>query len=207
MIMKIKWHEDNEAFLLFGAELNKIIAGDWVHIALVRTGAETFKLYLNGVLCDPNDNSGVKTISGLTADTEIDIIGTGWGSGVAYSPWEGYIDDVTLFNDVKTTADIVAIYNTGEAVDLMQRAIYKPDVAGSPYSLGFNGTSTKVTIPAASTDIETLFNGVEKLTIAFWVNTKGNTRSPIFSIRKPTNNYPGSPGTLTVIFDFSINSD
>ena len=24
--MKIKWHEDNEAFLLFGAELNKIIA-------------------------------------------------------------------------------------------------------------------------------------------------------------------------------------
>ena len=26
MIMKIKWHEDSEAFLLFGAELNKVIA-------------------------------------------------------------------------------------------------------------------------------------------------------------------------------------
>ena len=26
MIMKMKWHEDNEAFLLFGAELNKVIA-------------------------------------------------------------------------------------------------------------------------------------------------------------------------------------
>jgi uncharacterized protein YihD (DUF1040 family) len=24
--MKMKWHEDNEAFLLFGAELNKVIA-------------------------------------------------------------------------------------------------------------------------------------------------------------------------------------
>ena len=24
--MKTKWHEDNEAFLLFGAEMNKIIA-------------------------------------------------------------------------------------------------------------------------------------------------------------------------------------
>ena len=129
---------------------NEILAGNWVHVALVRTGTETFKLYINGDLMDPDNNSGVKTMSGLTAATEIDTIGAGWDAyDDPYNEWEGYIDEVAFFNDVKDQTFIQnTLYNSGVApvlsastADLVRYYRFEGnllDINGSNGGTGYN---------------------------------------------------------------------
>ncbi len=93
---------------------------------------------------------------------------------VIYSVAAAYILSVDTWYQVGVTVnlqtDTYIIYRDGINI-----GSYTNDVAGNSMTrilpTVFNGTSTKVTIPTASTDIEDLFNGVDKFTIAFWVKT------------------------------------
>jgi hypothetical protein len=78
------------AYLTILASTNTIPLDQWVHIALVRegTGANQFKLYVNGVLADTDTSTRDLTQSPIR-------IGA---TNTATSPWKGYLDEMRMTN-------------------------------------------------------------------------------------------------------------
>ena len=110
--------------------------GTWTHFAVVRNN-DYFKLYINGQLIDEE-----KTMVGHSgADTVIDRIGAGDRGELVANTYdtEARMDEIAFFNDIKTAADIEAIYNNKVPTDLLTSSIYSLGKSGSPYAIGFNG--------------------------------------------------------------------
>jgi hypothetical protein len=79
--------------------------GEWQHIALTWTNGTAPKLYFNGQLDQPN--AGFAGISGVVTNCPEFIIGRGaWDSPAA---WRGGIDDVRVFDQALSAAEILAI--------------------------------------------------------------------------------------------------
>ena len=181
-------------------------AGDWTHFAVVRNG-DDFKLYIDG---EPID--GTKTMSGHSgADTVINRIGAGDRGEVPPETYdvEGKMDEIAFFNDAKTTADIEEIYNDGVPVDLTGRAVYNTALSGYPYAAGFNGSSSKITVSSSGTDIDDLFNTLNKLTIAFWVKTDNSagSRHAVFGITNASDTHAETGNRQSFNFQLYNNGD
>jgi surface protein len=102
------------AFYL-GSALSDAIIGKWGHIAVVRTEATKFKLYINGVQVDSE-----QTNASMTGVSTIDRIGSGSHPGVY--DIEGLIDDVAFFDAALSAATISDMYNNGVPTDLKNAA-------------------------------------------------------------------------------------
>ena len=93
-----------------------ITTGQWYHIALTNDGS-TAVFYLNG---SPLSTTGVNT-KPLVDLTNGLIIGDGDQRPVGNDPWDGYLDEIGVFNTALTQEQIESIYNattTGKTADL-----------------------------------------------------------------------------------------
>ena len=76
----------------------------WVHAAVTYdSAANTMKLYYNGTLVDTN--TSVSTFT----DTTVQI-----GAFASGNEWEGYLDEVMLFDRVLSNQEILALYSNSE---------------------------------------------------------------------------------------------
>lgn len=98
-------------------------SGGWYHIAMVYDGANLFR-YINGVEdgtdTDPPMTGNVSTQSGTDRDF--------WVGSSANSnrDFDGFIDDVALFDEGLSGADLLAIYNGGLAGQNVAQVIPEP---------------------------------------------------------------------------------
>jgi len=84
----------------------------WYHLAATYDGT-TVKIYLNGSL----DTTGTPSLSSFTY-TATYIGELFWSQTTAARHFEGYIDEVSLFNSALDSANIQAIYNGGSPINL-----------------------------------------------------------------------------------------
>ena len=87
--------------------------GQWHHIAGVRnTSAGLVQLYVDGVL----DTSVTDTTGSYVEVSAVPWnIGNTPGSGPSFSPWNGLIDEVEIFNVALSASEIQSIFNAGSA--------------------------------------------------------------------------------------------
>jgi hypothetical protein len=93
-----------------------ITTGQWYHIAFTNDGS-TAIFYLNG---SPLPTTGVNT-KPLVDLTNGLIIGDGDQRPAGNDPWDGYLDEIGVFNTALTQEQIESIYNattTGKTADL-----------------------------------------------------------------------------------------
>ena len=95
-----------------------ITAGEWFHLAMVFDGsgvdnASKLKLYINGSLQTLSYNGTLPTSTNATQGDF--TIGT--SQGFVYE-WNGYIDEVAIWNKTLTPTEITEIYNSGTPIDL-----------------------------------------------------------------------------------------
>lgn len=82
--------------------------GNWHHFALTRTGT-TLTLYVDGAVAD-------STITGEAIDASTGAAIGAATSGMAYSqPWQGLVDEVSIYNRSISAADVAAIHAAGSA--------------------------------------------------------------------------------------------
>lgn len=93
-----------------------IPVGEWLHTAFViDSAAGEQRLYLNGQLIQTADYEGTLA-PGVATGLGIGVKPNDAGTALATAsegPWNGRIDDVALFNEVKTGDEILAIYQNG----------------------------------------------------------------------------------------------
>ena len=95
---------EGQKLTLYGAVIddNNMVTNQWMHIATSYSKTtQIAKLYVNGVL--------VKTAT----DKDIDIAGTGFGIGynAGDTPFKGTIDEVRIWNVVRTDAEVASDMN------------------------------------------------------------------------------------------------
>lgn len=105
--------------------------GEWYHIAVSYDGTSTGNdpaIYVNGVsksiteddapstTINTADNSGVTTIGNNTFTSVPNLSGL--------YPFEGHIDEVSLWNDDLSSAEVSAIYNSGYSCNLSDHSKY-----------------------------------------------------------------------------------
>jgi len=93
-----------------------ITTGQWYHIALTNDGS-TAVFYLNG---SPLPTTGVNT-KPLVDLTNGLMIGDGDQRPSGNDPWDGYLDEIGVFNTALTQEQVESIYNattTGKTADL-----------------------------------------------------------------------------------------
>tara|TARA_R110000764_G_C10905660_1_gene372037 strand:- start:24 stop:788 length:765 start_codon:yes stop_codon:yes gene_type:complete len=104
-------HEYGSGSNQFGTIDVDLSTGIWYHLAAVRDISEnSWTLYVNGVAKTPYTYTNQATGGDLS---ELQIARA--GTTVSYN---GNIDEISIFNSVKSTADIVSIYNSGTPTDL-----------------------------------------------------------------------------------------
>ncbi len=84
---------------------NAVKPGAWQHVALTWTNGGAPKLYVNGLLDQPN--AGFATASGVLTNCPQFIIGKGaWDSSAS---WSGALDDVRVFDVALSAEEILAL--------------------------------------------------------------------------------------------------
>ena len=85
--------------------------GSWYHLAAVRdTTAKTWTLYVNG------SAKPVFTYTNQATGGTSSVLNIARGGSATY--FNGKIDEISIFNSVKSASDITAIYNSGKPNDL-----------------------------------------------------------------------------------------
>ena len=131
--------------IVFGANLNSssdvnitsntiVNTGNWVHVAVTRQKANgEIKLYINGLL-EATGNATTSSLNSVALVTLGDVIENGFGGG-----YNGAIDELRVWNQVKTQAEISSNMNTvyvGNEDNLVTLLDFNQGVAG--------GTNTTV---------------------------------------------------------------
>jgi hypothetical protein len=114
--LKIRLQSTSATYTIESSGIN---AGEWNHVA-VTFGDDGFKLYVNGTQADSDGyTGGWGTSSGGSGNYEPITIGANaWGSGNLTTsgwsdPFEGKIDEVSIFGSAIGAADIQAMYDAG----------------------------------------------------------------------------------------------
>ena len=106
----------------------------WVHCVMVmkRGSTDTVQWYRNGSVSgaavDISGNAGVDSAIVLTHNT---YLGMSIDSTGIRNPYEGLMSDVAIWNVALSTADVVAMYNSGVPNDLRLAASYDTDRTGN----------------------------------------------------------------------------
>ena len=155
-----------------------LVTGEWQHLALVRDGAASYKLYVNGVL------KGTDTTAGLTVSQAPQEIGRNAPSSTYYAYYKGYIADIRLsenarysgaFTALVTTKDsnhkFLALGGTSDESDCGHTLTFQND--GLPTakfgdgSYYFDGDGDYLDFSASPA----LNFGTDNFTVEFWMNT------------------------------------
>lgn len=127
-----------------------LLNNQWTHVTVTHNGSGTYNFYSNSILTNGADTTGPDTNTSATI-----IIGASIASGVFN--FDGIIDDVKIFNYVRSQSQISWDYNKGAAVlnykfDECQGATaYNTAFAPNSTPPGINGTLT----PGASGNTST----------------------------------------------------
>jgi hypothetical protein len=89
---------------------SSISDGAWYHIVATMTSAGTATVYINGALQALTEPNGAMTGT-MSSNAGIGHIGN---SPALNRPWNGYIDDLRIYNRVLTAADVTMLYNGGQ---------------------------------------------------------------------------------------------
>jgi hypothetical protein len=96
-----------------------IPTNEWIHVAFVLDAAALKNtVYINGAVVASaafSGTLGLGTATGLGVGHKPNNDGTALDAGGGPGPWNGRIDEVGLFNEALTTAQIVQIYENGLA--------------------------------------------------------------------------------------------
>ena len=85
-----------------------VTIGQWQHIVATSDGTTT-KFYVNGVLI----NTASQTRTASTGS-----VGIGWDPSIGTEYWDGLIDDVKLYDYVRSADQVMVDYNAGSAAHL-----------------------------------------------------------------------------------------
>ena len=101
--------EDDSGGKIFATGTKLITAGKWYHVVTVfDTTAKTIKLYVNGSLEATSSVAGDTLSLTLAEDKFIGRDGT-----VGIQGYDGFIDEVMLWQDVKDLSFVVSLYDSG----------------------------------------------------------------------------------------------
>jgi len=147
---------------------NATITDGWNHISLVKTGVNSFSLYIN----DNFDGSFTTNSSGAftsNSNLALGIYYLGLGGGAS-----SYNDQVRIFNKALSSSEVTTLYNetactkaacsgTTNTLDILgdSSCIAAYPLDGSPLDLSgnYNGVQTNVTYPVGNFDLAGSFNG------------------------------------------------
>jgi hypothetical protein len=90
--------------------MSAISNGTWYHLAVVHDGTNNATLYLDG------SSLGTQAVSALPASFG-DVFNLGRWAGNSYY-YNGYADEVSLFDSALSASDITSIYNSGVPADI-----------------------------------------------------------------------------------------
>ena len=85
---------------------------DWIQIVITFSGT-TANVYLNG-----EDISTDTNIDAITDNTEDLWIGDVTGGPQGSTNMNGHMDDIAIWNEALTAAEITALYNSGSPIDV-----------------------------------------------------------------------------------------
>ncbi|MFW6272164.1 MAG: LamG domain-containing protein [bacterium] len=91
--------------------------GQWEHVVVRYEGTgymSDFRLFLNGVEQDGENQGSTTNITGMTNTTENLDVGRIPLSAITF---DGYLDNVVLFNDTLSVSEIQDLYNSGTGKD------------------------------------------------------------------------------------------
>ncbi|MGH1435762.1 MAG: LamG-like jellyroll fold domain-containing protein [Lewinella sp.] len=180
---KLIWTTNNTSGIsdMDAGDGNELVAGQWTHVAMVHNGTED-KIYINGAVV------ATKAVAGdMNATTN--VLGIGYNPIDDANYFTGALDEVMIFGEGLSDAEVTALYNEQSIAPAVENAIvanYSFSAAGfddaygnhaalqdaaiatdrfgyGNSALAFNGTSTEVTAPNSS-----LLNSATT-SIAFWV--------------------------------------
>ncbi len=132
-----------------------VTTGTWYNVVLTRTGT-TCKIYLNGSLDQTATDSNFGADFGSSTDTAT-WIGAYLGG---YSHMDGLIDEISIWDDVLSSAELTAIYNSGAPIDL---ASDSGNYASSSNLVGYwrfeENSGTSIADSSTNSNTATLTNG------------------------------------------------
>ena len=145
------WREDEDG-TDYTADSSAVTAtGEWTHVVGTDDGTN-IKLYVNGALIDTVSASGL-TVPDTLNSVYIGRSHEGFGGINPY--FDGYIDEVAIFNSALSASQVSSIYNGGEPQSL---ASYNPV---GWWRMGDNdgGTGSTITDQGSGGNNGTLTNG------------------------------------------------
>ncbi|MCK9581268.1 MAG: DUF2341 domain-containing protein [Methanoregula sp.] len=101
------WTPDDSAATATGTHDDS----NWYYVNGVKNGNSSLKLYINGI-----EMASDNTISALNTISNTGSLYIGIDSDGSSNAWDGYIDDVKLYNYARTTRQIMQDYNNGGPV-------------------------------------------------------------------------------------------
>jgi hypothetical protein len=134
---------------------NSVILNQWIHIAVTRDASGTANLYVNGVLSGTaNQTSGTPT-PGNNVEIGNNLTGV--------VGFDGIIDEVRIYNEVLTQAQITELYNLEGSTSSPQPPVENPPPQQGQYTLSVttsgSGTVTGTGISCGSDCSEALNSG------------------------------------------------
>lgn len=122
-------YNDSATPAAFRSSVGSVQMAQWQHVVVTSNGSvSTF--YINGVFA----TSTTQTRSSSTGAT----FGIGWDPNIATEYWGGSIDEVRVYNRVLTSAEVSALYSSG---DVVQKIVPRSGLVGE--WLFNEGTSTQ----------------------------------------------------------------
>lgn len=113
-------------------------ANNWAHISVVRKAGTSTKFYINGVLINSGQSSGVVTIDPVYTANQICAIGNVWTGSIldSYVKSGAKIDAATTWTKALTQDEITQLYNMGGGIQYP----FTTQTIKTPYSV-YNGDS------------------------------------------------------------------
>ena len=161
-----------------------IPANEWMHIAATFLGSTSLSIYTNGVLA-VSETTGVLAL--LNSDNAIDLEIGGRGSTPASQFWDGCIDDVRIYAEALTEAEIASVAGLGP--------VWLVDMSIVP-----GGTLVKAILDAPDTASRYFPMATTNLVDGLWINVAHSDDGTGFEITNLNYSATDVSGSNRVIY-------
>ena len=147
-----------------------ITANTWYYVTAIYSDSNNLRsFYLNG-----NLQNSIATNTNIAAETDVMLFGAYGQSGPLGQYFNGYLDQVRIFNKALNSTEVTTLYNetactkaactgTTNTLDILGDgsciATYPLDGSPADLSGNYNGVQTDVTYPQGYFDLAGVFNG------------------------------------------------